>query len=193
MTELSVPQQKAGLRRRLREALAQMPPAAREAASAQARALLLTQRIWRNARSVLLFAPQTWELDIWPLISEALAAGKLAALPRFRPAAERYTACQIRHPAEDVAPGRFGIREPVEGCAEVPLERLDLVLVPGLAFDPHGWRLGRGGGVFDRLLSTTQAVKCGVGFDEQLVPEVPVEPHDVQVDCILTPSRWVEV
>ena len=71
--------------------------------------------------------------------------------------------------------------------------RLDLVLVPGVAFDLHGRRLGRGRGYYDRLLSQVGGRTCGVAFDEQVVSEVPVEAHDVLLNCILTPTRWFEL
>jgi 5-formyltetrahydrofolate cyclo-ligase len=72
------------------------------------------------------------------------------------------------------------------------LNRLDLVLVPGVAFDARGGRLGRGKGFYDRLLSAVNGTKCGVAFDEQIVDAVPVGPLDVLVNCILTPTRWIE-
>ncbi|HLP77584.1 MAG TPA: 5-formyltetrahydrofolate cyclo-ligase, partial [Candidatus Paceibacterota bacterium] len=77
-------------------------------------------------------------------------------------------------------------------CAPVSLNQLDLVLVPGVAFDACGRRLGRGKGFYDRLLADTRGIKCGVAFDEQIVTGIPVEPHDVLVDCILTPTRWID-
>jgi 5-formyltetrahydrofolate cyclo-ligase len=67
-----------------------------------------------------------------------------------------------------------------------------LVLVPGVAFDSHGRRLGRGKGFYDQLLAFVRGTKCGVAFDEQIVPEIPIEPHDVRLNCILTPTRWIE-
>jgi 5-formyltetrahydrofolate cyclo-ligase len=70
---------------------------------------------------------------------------------------------------------------------------LDLVLAPGVAFDLQGHRLGRGKGFYDRLLADVRGVKCGVAFDEQIVDAVPVGPLDVGVDCLVTPTRWLEV
>ena len=68
---------------------------------------------------------------------------------------------------------------------------LDVVLVPGVAFDLGGRRLGRGAGYYDRLLTGVRGTTCGVAFDEQISGELPVEPHDVHVNCILTPTRWL--
>ena len=82
-------------------------------------------------------------------------------------------------------------REPNDRCALVPLNTLELVLVPGTAFDSRGHRLGRGKGFYDQLLSQVRGQTCGVAFDEQIVPEVPIEPHDVRLNYLLTPTRWM--
>jgi len=72
------------------------------------------------------------------------------------------------------------------------LGRLDLILVPGVAFDLRGRRLGRGRGFYDRLLLETGGVKCGIAFDEQIAGEVPTGKYDLQMNFILTPTRCVE-
>jgi 5-formyltetrahydrofolate cyclo-ligase len=141
----------------------------------------------------MLFAPMPEEPDIWPLVVDSLAAGKLAALPRFDSKSNQYSAARIRDITRDMNPGHFGIREPAEHCAAMELRRFDLVLVPGVAFDLRGGRLGRGKGYYDRILAHVRCTTCGVAFEEQIVAEVPVEPRDVRVNCVLTPSRWVEV
>ena len=184
---------KALLRREILAELARIPQEKRVEVSSQACALLRQQTCWRRARSVLFYAPIQNELDVWPLIDTALAEGKLAALPRYIRKANVYTACRICDPPRDVAAGHLRIREPREHCSEVPLKHLDFVLVPGVAFDMHGCRLGRGKGFYDRLLQAIVGTTCGVAFEEQIVREVPVEPHDVHLDCILTPRRWIEL
>jgi 5-formyltetrahydrofolate cyclo-ligase len=75
----------------------------------------------------------------------------------------------------------------------IALNRLDLALVPGVGFDADGRRLGRGRGHYDRLLAQVAGTKCGVAFDEQMAPEIPVAPHDVILNRIVTPTRWLEV
>jgi 5-formyltetrahydrofolate cyclo-ligase len=164
----------------------------REAAAAQAGALLRDQPVWRQARSVLLFAPLPDELDVWPLLAAALSGRKTVALPRFDPETNGYVACQVQNLVSDVKIGHFGIREPGGHCPQIALNRLDFILVPGVAFDLQGRRLGRGKGFFDRLLAAARGTTCGVAFDEQIVREIPVAPHDVRVNRILTPTRWIE-
>ena len=72
------------------------------------------------------------------------------------------------------------------------LEGFDLILVPGIGFDAIGNRLGRGKGYYDRLLSITQGYKCGIGFEEQLVEEIPAAEHDIKMDCVITPQRRLD-
>jgi 5-formyltetrahydrofolate cyclo-ligase len=139
---------------------------------------------------VLFYAPLPEELDVWPLLAGALAAGKTALLPRFIPEQNHYVACHITDALRDVRIGKFGIREPHEHCERIPLKRLDLILAPGIAFDVRGHRLGRGRGFYDRLLAVLQGPACGVAFDQQIVSHIPCEPHDVRLSCILTPTRW---
>ncbi len=184
---------KAALRATVVAELKQMTAAEHAAAALQACALLELQEVWRAAKAVLFYAPLPDELDVWRLLEDALAAGKTAALPRFDPEQNAYVACQIGRADTDLETGRFGIREPRGSCLRIPLNRLDLILVPGVAFDLNGRRLGRGKGYYDRLLATANGLACGVAFDQQIVRRVPSEGHDVRLSCILTPTRWHEV
>ena len=186
-------QQKSELRGEVLARVKSLSGEARTIASQEALRLFRGQSVWERAKSILLFAPLPHELDIWPLLGEALRAGKDVALPRFNEASRAYMACAVGDLEKDVCAGMFGIREPSGSCAEVSLNRLDLILVPGIAFDLKGRRLGRGKGYYDRLLAATRGVTCGVAFDEQIVATIPVEPHDIDVDCILTPTRWLEL
>ena len=183
---------KAALRRQMRAELKILTLEHRAAASVQACLLLEKQAVWKQARSILFYAPMPGELDIWRLVEESVAVGKLVALPQYQRAENRYVACRIERLPHDLKPGLHGIREPADHCALVPLNRLDLVLAPGVAFDLRGGRLGRGKGFYDQLLAHVRGTKVGVAFDEQIVGEIPVEPHDVYLNCILTPTRWIE-
>jgi 5-formyltetrahydrofolate cyclo-ligase len=156
-------------------------------------ALLRRQRVWRDAKTVLLFAPMPGEPDIWPLLEEALRHGKSVALPRYERASNRYLACSVAELERDVAPGYYGIREPAPHCPELTSNRLDLILAPGVAFDQQGGRLGRGRGYYDRMLAVMRGIRCGVAFDQQIVPEVPLASHDARMNHVVTPTRWISV
>ena len=183
---------KSALRDQIRAQLKTILATTRTAASEQLCTRLREHETWHKARSILFFAPMADEPDVWPLLTEALLAGKLVALLRFDPEKKNYGACQIRNVAEDVVSGQFGIREPQNFCPVAPLNRLDLILVPGVAFDLHGRRLGRGKGFYDQLLADVRGTTCGVAFDEQIVAAIPMEPHDIPLNCILTPTRWIK-
>ena len=183
---------KSVLREQIRARLKTISATERAVATMQLCGRLKASEILRAAKSVLLFAPLPDEPDLWPLLAEALHAGKLVALPCFDPATKKYFAAQIRNLTKDLVSGQFGIREPNNSCPVIPLNRLDLILVPGIAFDLHGRRLGRGKGFYDQLLADVRGKTCGVAFDEQIVAEIPMEPHDIPLNCILTPTRWIE-
>jgi 5-formyltetrahydrofolate cyclo-ligase len=188
----TMPTAKAALRNQVQALLKQMPAEERAKASIQACSRLKQQAVWKNARLILFFAPLPQELDVWPLLLEALQGGKQVALPRFDLAASTYVACRVEHPDRDLVSGKFGIREPGALCRQVLPPGMDLILVPGVAFDLNGRRLGRGRGFYDRLLARLRSVKCGVAFDPQIVSQIPAEEHDLRLDCLLTPTRWTE-
>lgn len=192
MSEAGEPS-KSEIRRRMREELARLSPAEREAGSCAIRDRLLRQPAWSSARCILLFAPLPGEPDVFPLLLRALEEGKTVALPAYLPACDGYVPKAVRRVPQDLVEGRFGVREPGKECPVVAPNQLDLVLVPGVAFTPGGWRVGRGKGYFDRLLTMVRGITCGVGFERQLLEQVPVEPHDIRLNCILTPSRWLVV
>ena len=186
----STAKQKVELRRRMRSELKRLSPSVRLTGSGRVCSQLQAQSIWREARAVLLFAPLPDEVDVTPLFKVALVAGKKLALPRFEHNAQSYVASRIVNPTKDLRPGRFGISEPAETCAGVPLNELDFLIVPGVAFTLDGRRLGRGKAFYDRLLASVRGITCGVAFDEQIVDAIPTEPHDIRLDLILTPSHW---
>lgn len=183
---------KASLRQQVRSRLNAMSAAQRKAASREICSRLQLQTIWNCAQIMLFFAPLRTEPDIWPLLVEALRAGKTVALPRFSAPTQSYVACVVRNLETDLVTGQFGIREPVDLCKEIPLNRLDLVLVPGVGFDRNGRRLGRGKGFYDRMLCAVFGTKCGIAFDQQWVDVVPSGPLDIRLNCILTPTHWIE-
>lgn len=185
-----VPEEKSFLRRQLREQMKRLAPEERAAASGQIRRRLLEQPVWQTARSVLFYVPAAEEPDLWPLVDQALAQDKVVTLPRYAPAAGHYLASRIRHGWSDLAPGQFGILEPTADCLIFDLKQLDLALVPGVGFSLDGGRLGRGKGYYDRLLAEVTGCKCGVAFDCQVTAAFPLEPHDIRVNCLVTPTSW---
>jgi 5-formyltetrahydrofolate cyclo-ligase len=189
------------LRQLTRTRVAQITPEQRSALSAAVTDQLLSRPEWQRAQRILGYLPLKDELDLSPVLESALAAGKTVALPRYLPDQGAYCAALITdHFATDnfssLSPGAFGIPEPSASAAIMPLNQLDFVLVPGVAFDASGRRLGRGKGFYDRLLANVNnadCIKCGIAADEQIVTGIPAEPHDITMDFVLTPTRWYAV
>jgi len=145
------------------------------------------------ARTVLLTLAFRSEWNTWPLFRAAIEAGKTVALPRVDKAARMLVLHAVIDPEEDIAPGYLGILEPRHACPVIAPDIVDWVLVPGVAFDAAGRRLGYGGGFYDRLLPLLApgATRVAGVFDFQLVPRVPAASHDLGVDTIVTETRTV--
>jgi 5-formyltetrahydrofolate cyclo-ligase len=141
-----------------------------------------------QAVTVLVYHPTDTELDPAGAVDALRAAGAQILLPRIvGPGA--LTLHEIGA-LEGLEHGPLGIRQPSVRAPEVPARDVDLAVVPGVAFDPRGSRIGYGGGYYDRLLTSTEgALLVGVAFDEQLVGSIPHEDHDVYMDMIVTPSQ----
>ena len=180
---------KSDLRAHIRARLEKISDAVRAVESIDLRERLQAQS--PSAHTILFFAPLPDELDVWPMLELSLATGTNCALPFFDAEKKTYGAKLVKNLATDIVTGKFGVREPAAGCEEIPLNRFDLILVPGVAFDLSGNRLGRGRGFYDRILAEASGIKCGVCHDFQLLEKIPSEPHDAKVDFILTPSRVV--
>ena len=134
-----------------------------------------------NARVVALYSPLGYETDVWPLV-EGLAGTVSVVLPRVEGDVMNFY-CYDKN---SMAIGSYGINEPQNGLPVAPYE-IDAVVVPGLAFTEGGARMGRGKGYYDKYLSQSDfsALKIGVCYREQIVPEIPLEEHDVMMDVVI--------
>jgi len=148
---------------------------------------------YASARALLLTLPFRSEWDTLPLVRAALAAGKTVAVPRVDKASRMLELHAIADPRADIVASDQGIPEPRPACPQVPRDAIDFVLVPGVAFDLAGRRLGYGGGYYDRLLPllSPRALRVAGAFEVQLVDRVPAAPHDLAVDAIVTESRTI--
>lgn len=134
------------------------------------------------------YNPMRTEVDIMPLLKELIAEGHVISLPHTE---GRNFAFRIPSSIEHLATGPFNIGEPKADDPKLNLQDVDLVLLPGIAFDAQGNRLGRGNGGYDKFLESLRAVNdraqaWGVCYDCQMLRTVPTEPHDATVDAIVT-------
>jgi 5-formyltetrahydrofolate cyclo-ligase len=189
--------------REAKRAMRERVLAARDALDGRTRAqdsVAIAQRIaglasFRSAGCVVLTLPFRSEWDTRTLLEDALARGAAVALPRVNEAARMIELHRIRDPLFDVATGYRGIPEPLPSLARVQPGDIEWILVPGVAFDLHGRRLGYGGGYYDRLLPLlpAQATRVAGAFAVQLVESIPAAPHDLTVNAIATPTRLLTI
>ncbi|CAI8751972.1 5-formyltetrahydrofolate cyclo-ligase [Brevibacillus sp. IT-7CA2] len=149
---------------------------------------LLSHERLADAKAIMAFHPFGDELDILPFLHEAKKRGQDIWLPLTNVAERRlipyrYTGTHM------LKQGVYGIWEPDPALAEeADVSHLDAILVPGVAFDSKGGRMGYGGGYYDRFLATLKKLPflVGVGFSIQVVEHVPLESHDVLLDAVVT-------
>ena len=179
------------LRRELRAARAALAPEERAARSAAIVSHLadLPQLADCNVIAAFAATPSEVNLDRW--LEVLLNRRITVALPMVRGAEVALAA-----PADlaSLVPGWRGVREPPPGSPAVDVNAVQAAVVPGLAFDPAGHRLGQGGGHLDRLLAACppDCITVGVAFGLQIVPVVPTEDHDVAVDLVVTEAGVVD-
>ncbi len=129
------------------------------------------------------------EYETWGVLKNVLDRGKCLVLPRVHPQQKILELFRVTCLESGLKKGVWGIREPdPDICELVPLYQVDFVLMPGVAFDGQGYRLGYGGGFYDRLLASADPDLCkvAVAFREQRVNRVPREPHDIPLSQLIT-------
>lgn len=144
---------------------------------------------YRNAKCIMAYMACRGELSLAPVMDEWLAGGRELLLPRCEAPGEM-TARRIEDQRQ-LVPGAFHLMEPDAACKIISPEKIDLILVPGVAFDRAGHRLGQGGGYYDRFLAKTHALRVGVCYDETLIEDVPCEAHDHMMDAVITPWETI--
>lgn len=131
------------------------------------------------------------EVQLDPLFPICWAAEKRTCIPVYNEASKMYEMAEIT-PSTDFILGHYGIREPVSPRL-IPLNEIDIITVPGIAFDHTGNRLGRGGGFYDRMLSGFKGSRIAVAFDFQMYDQIPIEPHDKPVNTVITEIKVLNV
>lgn len=183
------------LRRAIAARRAAISPDARPAMERAILEKIMALPAWRSAPLILGYAPVRGEIDFTPLWQAAIAAGKRYALPCTLTGAAlgqmAFRRLDVYDPAA-LRPARYHIPEPTEACPLLSPEDMEgaVILVPGLSFDADGFRIGYGGGYYDRFLADLSArgirvTTVGAVFSACRTPSLPHEPHDVPVDIVL--------
>lgn len=187
MIETTMHTSKPQVRRELREVLAHISEADRRRKSSAACALLEATPDFQTARVVMLYLSMPTEVDTAWLALRAWQAGKTVVVPKVSWDQRRMLPVEITSLQTGITTTGPGVREPLEGGL-VPLQDIDLVIVPGLGFTDRGYRIGRGMGFYDRFLAQPQfkGTSCGLAFEEQVIAEFPVLDHDMALDMLVT-------
>jgi 5-formyltetrahydrofolate cyclo-ligase len=144
--------------------------------------------IFQQSETVLTYMPIKSEADLTPLLERCTQ--KKWMLPRIIPEEDHRMVFHLYDPSRLIL-HPFGMAEPAPDLPVIIPEEIQLALVPGLAFDRHGWRLGYGGGYFDRFLKGFKGVSAGVVFHALLLDEVPHTRMDIPMDWILTEREFL--
>lgn len=146
---------------------------------------------YRDAETIFTFVGTDQEVDTRKIINRALEEGKRVAVPRTF-GKGIMVPCEISG-LNDLIPGRYGIPEPQDGSRTVSLAEGDLILVPCLACDLNGMRIGHGAGYYDRLLAGSKSYKAILCFDALVVDDIPFDELDVRSEMVVTETRVVRV
>lgn len=175
---------KQALRGRMKALRAQMTAQERLAAQEALCRQIEAYEPYRRAGTVMAYMAYGTEPGLTPAIERALSAGRRIALPRC--GADGRMSARLIAGMDDLAPGAYGIMEPKQDCPLALPQEIGLILVPGLAFDRRGGRLGKGAGYYDRFMAQTTALRVGVLYGAELTDEVPMQAHDLFMDALLT-------
>jgi 5-formyltetrahydrofolate cyclo-ligase len=174
------------IRKLLRERLAAMTAEQRHQKSLAACGFLSKSPEFAAARVIMLYLSMTHEVDTASLALRAWQEGKTVVVPKVSWDQRRMMPMEITS-LTAVATSGQGVPEPTAG-KPVPIQFIDLVVVPGLGFSPQGYRIGRGMGFYDRFLAQPDflGLSCGLGFDEQVLDALPVLDHDMPLSMLVT-------
>jgi len=147
-----------------------------------------------EAKIALLYVNGEYEVQTETIIKRSYNYNKIVVLPAFKPEKFKMDLMKVDNFAKDLVPGPRTVLEPdATRCKTVPMERIDIAIIPGLAFDEKGGRIGSGRGYYDRLIPklaiTTR--KVALTFEEQIVSQIPMESHDKHIDIIITDKRII--
>jgi len=187
--------EKAALRREMIRRREELDPVERERLSREVQEAVVRSEPFQRAKVVFLYAAFRGEVGTDRIAAAALAAGKRVLLPRVGRKPPRLCLREYGGGPSALVPSAFGGAGADPAWAQADPGSVDLAVVPGVAFDPAGRRLGYGAGFYDRTLPAIRAgnpnaVAVGLAYGFQVVPGLPVDPHDAPLDAIATEAGW---
>ena len=182
-------QQKTTIRKEILEKRKSQDPQVSAAQSRSITGTLIGRKEFQTANRILIYLSKDGEVGTDHLLGRAFEMGKRVCVPVVDRGNDELRISELPGPEIDFLLGAFGVREPAEGDLNfVTPDKIDLVVVPGLAFDRRGGRIGYGKGYYDRLLSrlSSQVPRIALAFEFQVLDTVPQDENDIQVDTIIT-------
>ena len=185
---------KQSIREKISAALKAMPADEFQLKTEAIRKRLFEFANFLEANIVLLYVNGPGETQSEEIIQRSYDYGKIVVLPAFNPEKHTTILRKVDRPASELIPGARGVKEPdPKKCKKVPIKCIDIAIVPGIAFDEKGGRIGTGRGYYDRLIPrlpiTTR--KVALTMEAQIIPQIPMESHDRYVDIIITEKRVI--
>lgn len=175
---------KASLRKKMMQDRRDTAPQDKANIDRQITECVLHSEEYRRSRTLFVYYSTAEEIDTHAIIADALRCGKRVCLPKCLPG--HVMQPRVITSESNLTEVSFGIPEPGAQCAAVPPEEIDLCIVPALACDSLGMRLGYGGGFYDRFLPQTSAFRMALCAHARLLDQVPAQPHDIPCNCIVT-------
>jgi len=145
----------------------------------------------KEAHTIFAFAPLPLEINIWPFLAELAASSQRLCLPRLT--GPGHMEAREAGDLNTLTTNDYGIKEPPASSALIPPGEISVALVPGLLFDRSLWRVGQGGGYYDRFLPKTNALRIGLARELQIVDSLPHEPHDMQMQFLLSEKGLLQL
>lgn len=150
---------------------------------------VLGEMAYQQAKTIFCYCSSGDEIDTYAVLLDALAQGKRVCVPKT--CGRGVMQARMIRCLAQLCPGKYGISEPEDCCPVVSPEEIDLCIVPCLAADCRGYRLGYGGGYYDRFLPQTSAAKMLLCEQSRIFDEIPVEEHDIPCDILITESQVI--
>jgi 5-formyltetrahydrofolate cyclo-ligase len=177
---------KISIRKQMQETLSKLTKPQYEDYSYKIACKLYEDEAWKSAKVIGLTVSKQPEVDTFQIIRKAWESGKQVVVPKCEPQVKRLSFRTLSEFSQ-LESVFYGLLEPIEErTMEVDASKIDLMIVPGLAYTREGYRLGFGGGYYDRYLQNYHGKTISLAFNEQLVPNFLVEEHDIPVSEIIT-------
>ncbi|MBS4215655.1 MULTISPECIES: 5-formyltetrahydrofolate cyclo-ligase [Neobacillus] len=183
---------KNSIRQQMKESLSKLTKPIYEDYSYKIACRLFELEDWEQAQVIGITISRTPEVDTYQIIRKAWESGKQVVVPKCYPKEKRLSFRSLTEFSQ-LESVFYGLLEPnVEQTTEVSPDKIDLLIVPGLAYTRSGFRLGFGGGYYDRFLTGYSGNTLSLAFEEQLIPEFPVEQYDIPVAKIVTTNEVIK-